>query len=138
MVVGIDIDGTISTAPWFYAMLSEAVIRSGGRIIIVSARQNTPEIIEITERQLRTWGIVFTRLQLLPLLEEIQFPQTYPADDWRRTLFQKVHVCLMEGVDLFIDDDNDVLKMFRLHAPNIRLLRSIPSKGGDCVDPIGE
>lgn len=62
MIVGMDVDDTISRHPEFFSYLSKALQAGGHSVVIVTVREDHDD----TDRQLREWGIAFDRLVTLP------------------------------------------------------------------------
>jgi hypothetical protein len=52
MYVALDIDGTITAMPVFFALLSRSVRAAGGKVYVVTSRANTPEVAERARREL--------------------------------------------------------------------------------------
>jgi len=128
MTVGLDIDGTITAYPKLYALLSQTIRAIGGRVVIISARPRSPEALRITKQELTTLGIHFDRVQLLPLEDEqdIRYPFNASEDDlWLRAAYQKLTVCVREGVQVMVDDDPTVVQMLRTYAPEIHVLQPV-------------
>src|SRR5581483_11571710 len=57
MNVALDIDGTISEHPEFFAVLSAALRKAGHRVLVLTYRD--PARGEATRAQLTAWGIEF-------------------------------------------------------------------------------
>lgn len=125
MIVGLDIDGTITAAPEFFRMLSEAVYRDGGKVIIVSARSNTRHARRETEFELRELGILYSKLLLLPEGADMLGEPPIELSYLERYLWQKVHFSLTEGISVFFDDDDLVIDLFCRYAPSVQLYQSI-------------
>jgi hypothetical protein len=89
MKVALDIDGTISEHPEFFAMLSSALRAAGHRVIILTYRD--PDRGEATRTQLATWGVDFDELVIAPSLEA------------------KGQLCGSLGVNLFFDDQDECI-----------------------------
>ena len=65
MIIAIDIDDTITAMPRFFAILSRAVIRERGKVIIVSSRTNTAGVVWETEKELKAYSLVYSRLVMI-------------------------------------------------------------------------
>jgi uncharacterized HAD superfamily protein len=89
MKVALDIDGTISEHPDFFAVLSSALRASGHQIVVLTYRD--PARNEETKRQLASWGIVFDELVITTSLES------------------KGELCEELEVDLFFDDQDECI-----------------------------
>ena len=89
MKVALDIDGTISEHPEFFAILSTALHRAGHEIVVLTYRD--PEREAATRAALKSWGIAFDELVIAPSLEA------------------KGELCGSLGVDLFFDDQDECI-----------------------------
>lgn len=125
MVVGLDIDGTITVAEEFFRMLTAAVYREGGKVIVVSARSDTQLVRKETESELRDMGILYSKLILLPEGERMLGVPPPELGYLERFLWQKVHICLAENVSVFFEDDDVVVELFGRYAPGIQIYQSI-------------
>jgi len=95
MVVGLDIDDTITRHPVFFAFLSGALVAAGHRVLIITMRVDR----ERAEADLRTMGVVWNELYTFPE----DGPYT-PYWKWKGDL------CRQHGVELFFDDSPDILE----------------------------
>ncbi len=125
MVVGLDFDGTITVAGEFFRMLTAAVYREGGKVIVVSARSDTRPARKETEAVLREMGILYSKLILLPEGERMLGVPPSELGYLERFLWQKVHICLAENVSVFFDDDDVVVDLFCRYAPRIQIYQSV-------------
>src|SRR5262249_35321204 len=89
MKVALDIDGTISEHPEFFAVLSSALRAAGHRVVVLTYRD--PARAETTNAQLAAWGIGFDELVIAPSLEA------------------KGELCGALGIDLFFDDQDECI-----------------------------
>ena len=89
MKVALDIDGTISEHPGFFAALSSALRAAGHQVLILTYRD--PARAEATRSQLAGWGIEFDELVIAPSLES------------------KGELCARHGVGLFFDDQDECI-----------------------------
>ena len=89
MKVALDIDGTISEHPQFFAILSAALRAAGHQVIVLTYRELSRS--EATKGHLREWGIEFDELVIAPSLEA------------------KGELCRTLGVDLFFDDQDECI-----------------------------
>jgi hypothetical protein len=96
MVVAFDIDDTISRHPQFFSFLTQALVAAGHEVLIITFRQERSE----TESDLRDWGIAWTKL----VTSTLQACLAEGVDEW------KASECRKAGVDVFFEDDPDVLK----------------------------
>ena len=96
MVIALDIDDTITRHPEFFAVLSDALVRSGHRVIIITLRWERTS----TEQDLAEWGIQYDALYMA---SDDEFDIT-GFDEW------KAQVCEQEGVDVFFEDSPEILR----------------------------
>ncbi len=89
MKVALDIDGTISEHPEFFAVLSTALRAAGHRVIVLT--YSDPARREARMAQLAAWGVGFDELVIAPSLEA------------------KGELCGTLGVDLFFDDQDECI-----------------------------
>lgn len=89
MNVALDIDGTISDHPPFFAFLSVTLRQAGHRVVILTYRD--PAKIEATKAQLAAWGIVFDELVIA------------------ESLSAKGALCAQHAIDVFIDDQDECI-----------------------------
>jgi hypothetical protein len=89
MKVALDIDGTISEHPEFFAVLSTALRAAGHQVLVLTYRDAARA--EATRAQLATWGVTFDELVIAPSLEA------------------KGQLCSTLGVDLFFDDQDECI-----------------------------
>jgi uncharacterized HAD superfamily protein len=89
MKVALDIDGTISEHPEFFAVLSTALRAAGHQVLVLTYRDSNR--VEATKEHLAAWGIQFDELVIAPSLEG------------------KGELCGTLGVDLFFDDQDECI-----------------------------
>src|SRR5262245_7783090 len=89
MRVALDIDGTISEHPAFFAFLASAVRGQGHWVVVLTYRD--PARAEATRAQLAAWGVAFDELVFAPSLEA------------------KGALCGQHAIDLFFDDQDECL-----------------------------
>jgi hypothetical protein len=89
MKVALDIDGTISEHPEFFAILSVALRAAGHHVIVLTYRDPTRDAA--TREHLASWGVVFDELVIAPSLEA------------------KGELCVALGVNLFFDDQDECI-----------------------------
>ena len=89
MKVALDIDGTISEHPEFFAILSSALRAAGHQVIVLTYRD--PARAEATKAHLAAWGVTFDELVIAPSLEA------------------KGELCGTLGVELFFDDQDECI-----------------------------
>jgi thiamine monophosphate synthase len=106
MTLGLDIDGTITRHPAFFAAMSQAFRAVGHRVVIITFREDR----ERTLKDLAAWGVVFDELVTSSLSEQLE----HGVNEWKGV------VCQAYGVQVLIDDDADVVKA--LGPPTLGLL----------------
>jgi hypothetical protein len=89
MKIAIDIDGTISERPEFFAILSTALRAAGHQVLILTYRD--PKRDEATRARLSAWGVQFDDLVIAPSLEA------------------KGELCGTLGVDLLFEDQDECI-----------------------------
>ena len=89
MKVALDIDGTISEHPEFFAVLSAAFRTAGHQVVVLTYRD--PARADATKAQLREWGIGFDDLVIADSLDA------------------KGQLCDLLGIDLFFDDQDECI-----------------------------
>lgn len=117
MRLGLDIDGTITADPAFFADLTKAALTRGD-VHIVSSR--SPEARNETIVELAKLGINFGSLHLLPPMSTSQALCPHRNLDWyQRHQWLKVDYALKNNLSHFVDDDRKVLALFTRFAPSI-------------------
>lgn len=89
MKVALDIDGTISEHPEFFAVLSAALRAAGHRVLVLTYRD--PTRADATKAQLAGWSVEFDELVIAASLED------------------KGRLCVAHDVDLFFDDQDECI-----------------------------
>jgi hypothetical protein len=89
MNIALDIDGTISERPDFFAELSTSFRRAGHRVLVLTYRD--PARADATRVQLAAWGVEFDQLVIAPSLNS------------------KGAMCAAHGVHLFFDDQDECI-----------------------------
>jgi hypothetical protein len=97
MNIGIDIDGTISESPQFFALLSRVLRAAGHQVHIITYRDPSPQSVAETKQELASWKIAYDALHI-------------PDDglsigmgEWKRD------VANATNLDIMIDDSLEVL-----------------------------
>jgi len=96
MIAAFDIDDTITRHPEFFSLLTNALQNAGHKVLIITFREGRKD----TEDDLRAWGIAYDTLITSTLDACIE----HGVDEW------KAAVCKEHGVDIFFEDDENVLK----------------------------
>ena len=97
MTIALDIDDTISRHPGFFAFISQSLIQAGHRVLIITFRDEAGRTR--TESDLKEWGIHYDEL----ICWSMQTCDIAEVDAW------KAQLCREHGVDLFFEDDPNVL-----------------------------
>ena len=119
--IGLDIDGTITADPDFFAGVARKWLEAGQEVHIVSTR--SPEARAETLLELNQLGVGFTALYLLPHFSAAQSLCPHAELDWyRRHLWLKVNYALTNGDTHFVDDDPMVLGLFARFAARVTAL----------------
>lgn len=121
--LGLDIDGTITSAPEYFSMLSRVWRDAGRQVQVISSRSDCLESRSETLKELRRLGIAFDELHLLRPPGSELTPCPYKGLDWFQVyLWQKVTIARLVGASIYFDDDERVLWLFRRYAPEIRIV----------------
>ncbi len=89
MKVALDIDGTISERPAFFALLSAALRAAGHTVVVLTFRD--PATVAAPREQLTAWGVAFDDVVIAGSLEA------------------KGELCGAHGVDLLFDDQDECI-----------------------------
>ena len=95
MIIGFDIDGTITRHLDFFSFLTTALIEKGHKVIIITSRNDKV----ITDKDLKGWGIVYSELVVA------NYAASEDLDKW------KAEVCIGKGVEVYFEDDPDVINI---------------------------
>lgn len=116
MVIGIDIDDTITRHPGFFAFMTEALVAAGHEVVIITFRENA----ELTAADLAKWGVRYTKLVTSSLESHLE----HGVYEW------KGMVCREHGIEVFFEDDPHVLRHVDPSITRCMVL-------GDGADPFG-
>lgn len=124
--LGLDIDKTITASPEFFSILSNAVRAAGGKVYIVSSRADILEARVETAKELRGLGIVYDELfHITADRETIEKDCQYMDLDWyQKYILQKINFCKYHKVDVYFDDEEKVIELFGMYAPEIQVFKS--------------
>ena len=124
--LGLDVDGTITVAPVFFALLARAVRDAGGQVHVITSRSDSIESRVACKAELSCLGIEHDKLHMLPDAEQAGRRCPHQELDWyQKYLWQKVQYCLDNGIDVFFDDEQKVVALFGRFAPGIRVFRPV-------------
>ena len=96
MIIALDIDDTITRRPEFFSHLSRSLVAAGHRVLIITYKQDR----DSAEADLRSWGIAYDLL----ITSTLESCLEHGVEQW------KAAVCREHGVDVFFEDDPDVLR----------------------------
>jgi hypothetical protein len=132
MNLGLDIDGTITAAPKYFAQLATAWRNAGRQVHVISSRSDTPEVRLASVRELETLGVCFDGLHLLPGITASELICPHPNLNWyAKYQWQKVAIAQQLNVSVYFDDDEKVLDLFRTYASTIQAFAASPALEGD-------
>jgi hypothetical protein len=132
MIVGIDIDDTITACVPLFRILTKSVKDAGGEVHIISSRSDTPEVLRATKDELDCLKISYDYIFLLPDRVVAEKVCLHRELDWyQKFIWQKVQYCKDKKVSLYFDDEGKVIELFQKYAPEIQLLRVIKNSKGE-------
>jgi hypothetical protein len=124
MNIALDIDGTITVYPEFFAILSRAIRAAGGKVYIITSRSDDEAAREQTRQELAFLRVEFDDLFIIPGGRQGQIPCPHSKLDWdQKYLWQKVNICLDHKVSIVFEDDPKVIALFEEFAPNIQVFQ---------------
>lgn len=124
MNIALDIDGTITKLPEFFTILSRGVRASGGKVYVVTSRATSAGVRAETEKEVKSYGIAYDELFIIPDAGREQIPCPHDDLDWyQKYLWQKVAVCLENNVTIVFEDDDKVIDLFKAYAPDIQVFK---------------
>lgn len=129
MNLGLDMDGTITASPKFFALLCRAVRAARGKVHVVTSRTDSPEARQGTLAELHKYGVDFDELHFLPGFDQAKGLCPHEHLDWyQKHLWQKVDYALKNRISVFFDDDEKVVKLFGEFAPRIAVFQPRAAK----------
>lgn len=132
--IGIDIDGTITEDPVFFSELARKLRLNGTAVHVVTARD--PDSRKETENELFELDIEYDQLYLLPPMEVALSVCPHEELEWfLRHFWLKVDYALRNHLSHFIDDNERVLQLFGLYAPEIKAIPVTERHILICDDP---
>jgi len=96
MKVGLDLDNTITAAPWFYAALTSGLHHFGHQIFIISFRDDSACSLTRAKNELKEHKIIYDHIMLAPISE-------INIGKWKARIIDQYRI------DLMIDDMPEVL-----------------------------
>lgn len=126
MNIALDIDDTITAKPQLFSYLSNAVSEDKGKVIIISTRTNNPEALELTKKELSGYGIRYDKIYLLDDSNVANEICPHKDLDWyNKYLWQKVHLCKQENIEVVFEDDTKVIDLFQRYAPEVQIIQIV-------------
>jgi hypothetical protein len=124
MKIGLDVDDTIMRQPEFFSLLSHAAKEKGHQVHIVTTRPRTDFDKERTLDDLASSNVVYNVIYHLPKQEgEVEDCPHEELDDYHKFVWQKVRYCQEQGLDIFFDDDDRLIEVFKKYAPEIQVFQ---------------
>lgn len=122
MNIALDIDGTITKCPKFFAFLSRSVRGTGGKVYIITSRSSVAGVKELSQQELTSLGVEFDDLFIISNDKQNQILCPHGNLDWyQKYLWQKVSVCIDHKVCIVFEDDPKVVALFEEFAPDIQV-----------------
>jgi hypothetical protein len=119
--IGIDIDGTITEDPVFFSEIARKLRLNGTVVHVVTARD--AECRQETEDELFELDIEYDELYLLPPMEVAIAVCPHNELEWfLRHFWLKVDYAQRNHLSHFIDDNERVMQLFSLYAPEIKAI----------------
>ena len=86
MVVGIDLDNTITDIPWMFAIISKALVDAGHEVHVITYRERGD-----TEQEMKGLGMTWTK---------VHFPEDHPLGGgsipkWKAAVVKELNVSVM-------------------------------------------
>ncbi len=124
MKIGLDVDDTIMRAPELFSLLSKAASEAGWQIHVITTRPDTESDRQRTIDDLEKEKISYHTAYHLPKQEgEVEDCPYEDLDSYHKFVWQKVRYCQEEGIDIYFDDDERVVELFKIFAPKIQIFR---------------
>ena len=117
MIVGLDIDDTITRCPEFFSLLTRALIEADHEVIIITFRQDR----DARQADLEQWDVSYSELLTSTLDDCLE----HGVNEW------KAIMCRRYGVEIFFEDDPQVIE--HVDASTICMM---PVEAGSPAEPI--
>ena len=95
MIVGLDLDGTVTACPWFFAALTKGLKANGHKVVVITFRGEGGRAKAVQD--LQTCDIAY---DVLIMSKNVDLQD---IGRWKR------RIAIREGIDLMIDDMPEVL-----------------------------
>ena len=129
LLLGLDIDGTITANPPYFAKLAAQVRMDGGTVHVVTSRSQLAA--RETMDELRTYRLQFDQIHFLPPMSEAVQNCPHSILDWYgKYLYGKVAYAVKNSLTHFVDDDEKVRRLFNHFVPQICFLYPDEMGGG--------
>jgi len=123
VIISLDIDDTITKNPEWFALLSGNTLFKGGQTIINTSRYETSSSRLETEEQLKSWNICYSELYMYKSYDEVEHLCPHKGLEWSQIYqWQKIHHCKIAGATRHYEDDDEVIELFQLYAPEIEII----------------
>ena len=96
MIIGLDIDDTITRHPEFFSFLSHNLIEAGHQVVIITFREDRENTKEFLEQNQIAYSKLVTSI--------LESNMEYGVYEWKSAM------CKQHGVEIFFEDDPNVLK----------------------------
>ena len=124
MKIGLDVDDTIMRQPVFFSLLSHAAEEKGHEVHVVTTRPRTDFDFHRTLDDLKSANIAYDTTYHLPKQEgQVDNCPHEDLDDYQKFIWQKIKYCRDEGIDIFFDDDDRLIPLFKRFAPEIQVFQ---------------
>lgn len=126
MRIALDVDGTITKYPKFFAFISKKLVLEGHAVTILTSRANCPEVITETLSELRSYGVVWTNYCFVgdgSDRDDSEFPSEL---NWfEKQIWQKAEYCQKNEINLMFEDDNKTVELIKEYSPLTRIFQVI-------------
>ena len=95
MVIGLDIDGTITRHPKFFALVSQALVQGGHQVVVITFREDRKSAAD----DFAVWGVAYSELVTWSSMENAG----------ENMYAWKARRCTAKNVEILFDDDPLVL-----------------------------
>ncbi|MFQ5953001.1 MAG: hypothetical protein ACE5JK_06325 [Candidatus Omnitrophota bacterium] len=124
MKIGLDVDDTIMRQPEFFSLLSRAAKEKGHEVHVVTTRPRTDFDRQRTLDDLTSGGIAYDLIYHLPKQEgEVDDCPHADLDDYQKFVWQKIRYSQENKIDIFFDDDDRLIPLFKRFAPEIQIFQ---------------
>ena len=121
LIIALDIDGTITARPEFFAKFSREARAQGHRVVLLTSRSR--EVVEESLEEVRGYGVEFDDYYFLP--ESSERPDgDFPSElNWfEKQIWQKAEYCRDRGVDVFYEDCSKTIALVEKYSPGTKVI----------------